>query len=375
MLAEGGLCGRHVQFQVCLLINARDIAIPCSQYHRGAAGSKGSTSWTGRPEKEDYTSFAGFMVYYLQQLQPKDDPKRLSTIVSARTSRIDGLEPFTSASGTPSPRDSSRSSSVTLLLSGYSYGSIILSRLPSFVEILGRFEAAPRGTTAAEIILRAYRLAKESRSTLEAKQALPQSRGRRLTPADATKPRLHVSPVIVGGEETPPQERRHSRETSRGASIVHRGVEVPLRIKNRIRRRSSGVRPSTGHGPMRSEESIATGTTTPVPSVRVMYLLISPVLPPLAHTLVPPASWTGFKGAVDKSTGVGSMTCPTLAVFGSIDSFTSSRRLKAWAERLSKAGPATFKWTEFEGAGHFWREQGVMKLMAEQIESWIRENS
>jgi pimeloyl-ACP methyl ester carboxylesterase len=124
-----------------------------------------------------------------------------------------------------------------------------------------------------------------------------------------------------------------------------------------------------------SEENITTGTATPVSSVRVMYLLISPVLPPLAHTLVTPASWTGLKGAVDKSTGVGSTICPTLAVWGSIDSFTSSRRLKAWAERLSKAGPATFKWTEFEGAGHFWREQGVMKLMTEGVESWVRENA
>jgi hypothetical protein len=315
------------------------------------------------------------MVYYLQKLQPKDDSKRLSTIVSARTSRIDGLEPFTSASEIPSPRDNSRSSSVTLLLSGYSYGFLILSRLPPVAEILGRFEAAPRGTTAAEIILRAYRLSKESRSTLEAKQAMPQSRGRRLTPADATKPSLHASQVTLGGEETPPEERRRSRETSRGANIVHRGVEVPLRIANRMRRRSSGVRPSTGHSPMKSQESITTGATTPVPSVKVLYLLISPVLPPLAHTLVPPASWTGLKGAVDKSTGVGSMMCPTLAVWGSIDSFTSSRRLKAWAERLSKAGPATFKWIDFEGAGHFWREHGVMKLMMQGIMSWVRENT
>lgn len=126
---------------------------------------------------------------------------------------------------------------------------------------------------------------------------------------------------------------------------------------------------------MRSEESIATGATSPVPSVRVMYLLISPVLPPLAHTLVPPASWVGFKGAVDKGTGVGSMTCPTLAVWGSKDNFTSSRRLKAWAERLSKAGPATFKWTEFEGAGHFWREHGVMKVMTKKIQDWVTENA
>jgi hypothetical protein len=346
-----------------------------SRTHRGATGSKGSTSWSGRPEKEDYTSFAGFMVYYLQKLQPKDDMKRLSTIMSARTSRIDGLEPLTAASEAPSSQSSSRSSDTVLLLSGYSYGSLILSRLPPIAEMLSRFEAAPYGTTAAEIILRAFRLAKESRSILEAKQALPQSRGRRLTPADATKPRLHASPVIVGGEETPPQERRRSRETSRGAHIVQRGVEVPLRIKARMRRRNSGVRPSTKDGAMRSEESIPTGTATPVPGVRVMYLLISPVLPPLAHTLVPPASWIGLKGGIDRSTGIGAMTSPTLAVWGSIDSFTANRRLKAWAERLSKAGPATFKWMDFEGAGHFWREQGVMKSMTKRIEDWVTENS
>jgi pimeloyl-ACP methyl ester carboxylesterase len=314
------------------------------------------------------------MIYYQQQLQPKDDLKRLSTIVSARTSRIDGLKPLTSASETPSPKDGSRSSNVTLLLSGYSYGSLILSRLPPVAEMLGRFEAAPRGTTAAEIILRAFRLAKESRSTLEIKQTLPQSRGRRLTPADATKPRLHASPVIVGGEETPPQERRRSRESSRG-NIVHRSAEVPLRIKARMRRRSSGVRPGTGHGPIGSEESVTTGTKTPLPGVRVMYLLISPVLPPIAHTLVPPVSWTGLRGAVDKSTGVGAMTWPTLAVWGSMDSFTSNRRLKAWAERLSKAGPATLKWVDVEGAGHFWREQGVMRSMTEEIGHWVREHS
>lgn len=315
------------------------------------------------------------MVYYMQQLQPKDDLKRLSTIVSARASRIDGVEPLSSASETPSPPNSSRSNDIVLLLSGYSYGFLILSRLPPIADILSRFEAAPYGTTAAEIILRAYRLAKESRSILEDKQAMPQSRGRRLTPADATKPRLHASPVIVGGEETPPQERRKSRETSRGASIVQRGVEVPLRIKARIRRRSSGVRPSTKNGPMQSDESITAGSTTPVPGVSIMYLLISPVLPPLAHTLVPPASWTVLKGGIDRSTGVGALTYPTLAVWGSIDSFTSDRRLKAWAERLSKAGPATFKWKSHEGAGHFWREHGVMKLMTKGIRDWLRENA
>lgn len=341
---------------------------------RGAGGSKGSTSWSGRPEREDYTSFVGLMIYYLQQLQPRDGLRRLSTIVSARASRVNANEPLTSASETSSPRSDTRSNEVTLLLGGYSYGFLILSRLPPIAKILNRFESAPHGTTAAEIILRAHRLAKDCRATLEASQGTSQPRGRRLTPADATKPRLHASPVVVGGEETPPQERRHSRETSRGSSIVHRGVEVPHRIKAHIRRRSSGVRPTMKSNTTSSEESMQSGVTTPTPGVRAMYLLISPVLPPLAHTLVPPASWTGFKGGVDKSTGFGAMTCPTLAVWGSIDSFTSNRRLTGWAERMSTAGSDTFKWTTFDGAGHFWRENGTMKLMTRRIETWTREN-
>lgn len=316
------------------------------------------------------------MVYYLQQLQPSDGLKRLSTIISPRNSRADGIEPLTTASQTSSPRSRSQSSDITLLLSGYSYGSLILSRLPPVAEIISRFESAPHGTTAAEIILRAYRLAKESRSVLESTQASPQTRGRRFTPADATKPRLHASsPVVVGGEETDPQERRRSRETSRGATIIHRSVEVPMRIKARIRRRSSGIRPSTKDGAMKSEESISTGASTATRGVGVRYLLISPVLPPLAHTLVPPASWTGLKGSVDKATGFGAVNCPTLAVWGTVDSFTSNRRLRAWAERTSKSGPAALKWRDFEGAGHFWREDGVMKLMTGEVAKWARENS
>lgn len=314
------------------------------------------------------------MVYYLQQLQPPSELKRLSTIPSARVSHIDDAEPSPSPLNdqTPSPKGSDHASDVMLLLSGYSYGSLILSRLPPIADVLDRFESAPFGTTAAEILLRARRLATESRSALEATQASQEPRGRRLTPADAVKPRLHASPaVVVGGEETDPNKRQRSRETSRSASIVHRGAEIPHRIKAHIRRRSSGVRPSTKESAMQSEESIASNATKQVSGVSVKYLLISPLLPPLAHTMVPPASFSGLKGGLDRSTGFGAMKCPTLAVWGSVDSFTSNRRLKAWGERMGSVGPATFKWTDIEGAGHFWREEGVMKLLLKEIGGWV----
>jgi hypothetical protein len=350
------------------------------------------------------------MIYYLQKLQPSGDdnndddggPRPLSTIMSARTSRVDGPDNnytnngFPPSSTTPSPPTTPPQSNhhITLLLSGYSYGSLILSRLPPISEILTRFENAPHGTTAAEIILRSYRLAQESTSLLlelqqkqqRQPQTPPETRGRRLIPADLPKPRLRASAVVVGGEETLPQERRRSRETSRGASIVRRSVEVPMRIKARVRRRSSGIlRPgSNGTGAREdakaSDESVvgaglraSASPQTSVPDVSVKYLLVSPVLPPLAHTLVPPVSWAGLKGGVEKGTGFGALTCPTLIVWGSVDSFTSNRRLKAWVERLSKtAGPGTLRWRDFEGAGHFWREAGVMKMMTGEIGEWIR---
>jgi hypothetical protein len=362
------------------------------------------------------------MVYYLQRLQPSNDdnddgddggPRPLSTIMSARTSRVDDPQSnsntFPPFSTTPSPQNEPQPShkNITLLLSGYSYGSLILSRLAPIEEILTRFERAPHGTTAAEIILRSYRLAQESTSQLleiqqnqQQQQQItpPETRGRRLTPADLPKPRLRASTaVVVGGEETLPQERRHSRETSRGASIVRRSVEVPMRIKARVRRRSSGVmRPGTGSNSTStredakasSEESIVTtggaraGTgsralSLSTPDVSVRYLLVSPVLPPLAHTLVPPVSWAGLKGGVEKGTGFGALSCSTLVVWGSVDSFTSNRRLKAWAERLSKAagGPGMLRWRDFEGAGHFWREAGAMKAMTGEIGEWVRETS
>ena len=74
------------------------------------------------------------MVYYLQKLQPSNDndsddggPRPLSTIMSARTSRVDDPQSnsntFPPSSTTPSPQRTSSQSNhnITLLLSGYSY--------------------------------------------------------------------------------------------------------------------------------------------------------------------------------------------------------------------------------------------------------------
>jgi len=323
-------------------------------YCSGAAGSKGSTSWTGRSEKEDYVAFAGFMVYYLHYLGN------------------DGLSTH-HATAPVSPR------SLDMLLAGYSYASLIVMKLPPIHAIVHRFETGERGTAAAEIIMRARRLAREARQGLEAQTASTNARGRPLAETESTSPasqHTRPSPVIVGGEETDPRERRRSRDTRRSASVVR---EVPRRIKAHIRRHSDGRHSS-------NDESVASSLQEPhtkatkastSPAVSVSYLLISPVLPPLSHTLVSPSSLSALlstsKGAMEKDTGVGSLQHPTLAVFGSADPLISgSKRLSAWCGKLAAQAPARFQWVAIDGAGHFWRETNVMRELTQSVSDWVK---
>lgn len=59
--------------------------------------------------------------------------------------------------------------------------------------------------------------------------------------------------------------------------------------------------------------------------------------------------------------------CPTLAVWGEEDGFTSARKLERWA------AAAGFKWVEVRGAGHFWCERGVMGRLRGEVGAWVRE--
>lgn len=319
------------------------------------------------------------MIHYLQQLQPINSlNNHLSTILSARAPQTD---PSSSSNSTPSPPTSpSHQPSTLLLLSGYSYGSLILTRLPPLSEIQSRFDTAPAGTSAAEIILRARRLAQETHHTLS-QATHSEFRGRTLT-SSSPKPRLHAtsSPVVLGGEETDPSLRqgRRSREGSRGAALVRRSVEVPHRIKAHIhRRRGSG---SGGATRSEDDDGAAAGGADPGTGarVRVSYLLISPLLPPLAHALVPPASVSGLRGAfVDRGSGFGALRERTLVVWGEGDGFTANKRLKGWAERMVALAEdeGKFTWVSVEEAGHFWREEGAMKRLVREIGKWVRDDA
>lgn len=106
---------------------------------RGAGKSGGRTSWTGKPEIADYISFYGFMMYYLHEFE-KDGGLLLS--------KDEGDAKF----------DASTVCKANLILSGYSYGSMLASYLPSSATVLELFSSPQGGRLAEGIKLTAHQL-------------------------------------------------------------------------------------------------------------------------------------------------------------------------------------------------------------------------
>ncbi|EME87508.1 uncharacterized protein MYCFIDRAFT_201151 [Pseudocercospora fijiensis CIRAD86] len=294
---------------------------------RGAGGSAGKTSWTGKPEVDDYSTVIGLAVYYLQNLK--------------RDVETDN--------GSKLPID--------LLLAGYSFGSLILARLPSVPIILQRFESAEKGTAASEIFLRARTLAKQTRQASQESRATKDRDEDRTDGASRTRS-LRSALVNIGGEESSSSERRRSRDSRRSAEIIS---EVPHQIKSHIKRHSR-------HQHNLDDTNIEAGDHP----IAVQYLLISPVLVPLTTSLLSPGiPFTSGTATDQQDAGTLSLKWPTLITFGSSDTFTSSKKLRMWSEKLAEQSLGRLEWTEISGAGHFWREKGVMRALQEDIISWL----
>lgn len=314
--------------------------------------------------------------------------------------------------------DTTGQASLELLLAGYSFASLVLCRLPAVFTILNRFKSAENGTAATEIFLRARTLAIQHRKTI----ATRLQRGRRPSSTSPSKPAHWRNPshVILGGEESDlaSSRRRHSRGDSRGSCEAI--LELPRTIKSRMHRPRSGqfhLRTSSDREQEQQHNTISSEPQKQLHQqqlqqqrqpISIRYLLISPVLIPLSTTLVPPgipfisatATATAGGGSTsleteEKSTaaGVFSLQHPTLIAFGSSDTFTSSKKLCQWAERLAKDSAAVaalatgattnttataphpvdakVEWTQIDGAGHFWREGGVMRELQGTIRGWV----
>ncbi len=251
----------------------------------GAGNSKGRTSWTAKPETDDYISFIGLMVYFMHYLSVPpafcasadiflDDTKGhdLTPIPSHalppphsptsprshwHSSNTHAISP--SNTGFSFEDDIKNASSFTdlrplLVLAGYSYGSMIAAQLPGLSSILALFSTPEVGTAAWEIRCRAKQLAKQENDILISLASPIQEkaanhvksrhrRGRSLQTGDILEVRKSsaASSIRMGGEETDPGVRRPSHDSHARRSFSFE----PARLRKSVDRvRSLGRRPN-----------------------------------------------------------------------------------------------------------------------------------
>ncbi|OBT63106.1 hypothetical protein VE03_07449 [Pseudogymnoascus sp. 23342-1-I1] len=296
---------------------------------RGAATSKGKTSWNAKPEVCDYHSMIGFMAVFMHYLDletasltssiPDAETYELMTIPSqlpANPVSAPPAHPTTFSSASTNRDFTTVDKTPLLLLAGYSYGSLITTMLPSLPTLLAPFQSPLPGTTASEIRLRAQHLAEEQ-NTLQTERLKRAS--------EAASRRQHARKVSagirVGGDETSDAHHRtsldshhHGRRSLRLDRLEHsdwgrRSVErvrslrksldghrfspppSPSRHKSHSwgRENSSSATDDTPGGSSvlvsqeeASEAAAATAAGTPMPhlefgEVDAAYLLISPI--------------------------------------------------------------------------------------------------
>ncbi|KAL5117651.1 hypothetical protein ACEQ8H_004399 [Pleosporales sp. CAS-2024a] len=306
---------------------------------RGAHGSKGRTSWSGRPELDDYTSFAAFFMHYMCYLQPCPElpvPKEAST------------EPLAPELTTTVP---------VVILGGYSYGSLILRHLPPIPSILQPFAAPIAGFANNEIIIRARKLAGQS-NIFWSNIARDQERESRPRKKDH-EPKLSLT---MGGEETTPEKRRSSREVRRS---IDRGPSGEF--GNRL------LTFSHGHC-RRNQDSLSslivqTAKCAPMTMPQVRYLLVSPLTPPVS-TLAAPALGNQFwhRRRASSEDVIGQHIA--LAVYGGQDMFTSAKRIRDWSEQMKALQGSRFSSVEVANAGHFWMEADAEEKLRSALRQW-----
>ena len=202
---------------------------------------------------------------------------------------------------------------IGLILGGYSYGSLVLTHLPAVPDMLRLLELGS-DTAGEEILNRAQDLASKT----------------------------------LGGQ-----------------------VEIIAE--------AAGTRASGSTSDHRSPAILKSPTHSP--EIKTSYLLISPLLPPISFLLNP--SLSSFSSLSSLSSNLPSFSRfttltsprtfldnPTLAIFGSEDGFTSSRKLVGWARKMQAASQGGFGWREVDGAGHFWRERGAEEALKRAVVRW-----
>jgi len=312
-----------------------------------------------------------------------------------------------------------------LLLGGYSYGALVTTQLPTLSSIISLFHAPRPGTAASEIVLRAKQLAKQQNeafactaNVLKKKLAKTSSsttpklsRGRSLQAESAfssRKPSATTS-IRLGGEESDPDLRRASHESHSHRSLyfeperLRKSIDRVRSLARRSDFRSSSTsqqrkgsdssRRSSSGGSFLSLEIVSPldaavenaehgGSEVDnigLDDIKVSYLLISP-LQGLVTKLATMWSNTSRPKTKDPSSKTKDTNCDvekklvendTIAIFGDEDIFSTSKKLRLWADRLGSNINSRFRHVEISGAGHFWHEEGVADQMEANVAEFV----
>ena len=238
-----------------------------------------------------------------------------------------------------------RRPAIELLLAGYSYGALVLARLPPSEEILERWERMELGSAILSIVGYATGLAVEW--------------GRRITVSGGSE-------CLVEAESEPFEAASRLRTSDRQALNT---------AETKQQRTPSGIAESTKNDPSSTPcEGEPFGEREGALTTR--YLLISPVLLPFTRMLgfpgLPSISLNLRKQPDQRNAMASILEHRSLAVFGSKDAFTSSSRLRGWAETQASVSLGRLEWQEVRDAGHFWNGTNSMVALKHRIAVWLR---
>lgn len=380
---------------------------------RGAGRSTGKTSWTSKPERGDYISFAAFVYYYCHYLDPfrpqgeSKSPVGLTSVVNSTTSPTTTTTATATATAAATGADPPAEAlppgeSPVLLLCGYSYGAMVTKLLPPVDTMLKPFATPKTASAAADIRLRAQHLAEKQNVILgSARASLAE---------DPTSPRKAAFGMRVGGDEDSRRSQEHGRRSFSldAEEKIRKGVaELMQRAKSgqlhhHHRKKKTGLgesdmpvvkeveeeRGSTGGNQPDALPPVA-GLVTP----RVAYLLVSPpvgwatslltmnVGGSMSNVFTKRPKSPRSKDKAGQSTKQSSDSIearqeehkqklvdnPTIAIYGDADLFVAAKKFREWAAKLQNVPGSKFRAHEVSTAGHFYIEDGTMQRLADAV--------
>ncbi len=353
---------------------------------RGASGSAGRTTWSGKAELADYVSVYGFVLCCIDAVFR--NVSRVETDVSGTDTDVPRLCASDSRSEAAVPDTCRNTQSPILILGGYSYGSMIAAHLPSLGTMTGLFKEAKPGSAECEIRARARDLGKDIKayfamSSSVMTQTVPEGKEPDQTTRDKdtrlkspNHSRSESRIVTMGGYESDAAGHRSSRERPRRSGDGDRAKEGIERIRRKVSHREHRVQhlPTTPSTPMGKPQAVSVDLAPILPSIA--YLLVSPLLSTVAGftTMFSKLKFTprmGGTGPAPAEEFHELTTHPCHCLYGSKDVFTSDRKLRGWTEELSAQPGSQFVANRAE-TGHFWQEPEAVVQLRHGIAEWVK---